>query len=466
MYCVVGLICDWVRYAGLTLIIAQVLNYVQTGSTAPLILLCGLGLVGLGLAFLTLTQHAKDQQRTLAADGLQALPTTRHASPLEGAHVQQPHHNISTTGVLSSMGTSSLHDIDLPSAAGNSSSVGTVQNPGVATSDTTGLTTRGAMLVCVVAGIAGAGWSPLSTYARSGGSVAQMDPVHDAAICLVVFQLGQLCALPSITNLGGWLTGTGVIAPICDLNVRSAAFGILCGASVSTGYMAYFTSSVSNSSGLYMRLQYSDTADRLTIRPDQAFISPTVAFGIVACNPVLAMIIDVLRGEFRGTSTSVKVFLLLSICSYGAAIGTLSQIPPQHTGGSSSGAGYQISVSTDLATGRPISSISMPFSNAHNLHAAPVANFHAGCEESPFEFGWVQMNSGKVVWLPANFSLTQLDTDSATVTLTGHHPSLQALDGELLQLTEVRYAWSGQPQCVLYSGQGSYANASALPVSS
>ena len=106
-----------------------------------------------------------------------------------------------------------------------------------------GLSTPGAMLVCVVAGIAGAGWSPLSTYARSG-TFAEVDPVHDATICLVVFQLGQLCALPSIANIGGWLTGTGVIAPICNLNLRSAASGILCGIFVSTGYMAYFTSSV------------------------------------------------------------------------------------------------------------------------------------------------------------------------------------------------------------------------------
>ena len=29
--------------------------------------------------------------------------------------------------------------------------------------------------------------------------------------------------------------------------------------------------------------------------------------------------------------------------------------------------------------------------------------------------------------------------------------------------TEVRYAWEGFPQCVLYSGEGGYANATALP---
>jgi hypothetical protein len=199
---------------------------------------------------------------------------------------------------------------------------------------------------------------------------------------------------------------------------------------------------------------------------DQAYISPTVAFGITACNPVLAMIIDVLRCEFRGKSTKVKGFLLLSICSYGAAIAVLSQIAPQHAGHSTGGAGYQISMPTDPTTGRSTASLSMPFHNAYNLHAAPAAGFHsAGCEESPFEFGWVEVNSGKTIWLHANFSVAQLDGNSAIVMLTGHHPSQVLAGGAQLQLNEVRYAWSGQPQCVLYSGHGSYANASALPVS-
>jgi hypothetical protein len=217
LYALCQTIC--VSYAGLGLIIAQTLNYVQTGSAAPVMLFCGLGLVGLGLAFLTLTQYAKGQQHTPqsdprrrggtdSADDRQAsLPT---APLLEGMHVQQDYHPLRQNGVKA------------------------------------GLSTRGAMLVCVVAGIAGAGWSPLSTYARSGqqGTFAEVDPVHDATICLVVFQIGQLCALPSIANIGGWLTGTGVVAPIRNLNLGSAAFGILCGIFVSTGYMAYFTSSV------------------------------------------------------------------------------------------------------------------------------------------------------------------------------------------------------------------------------
>jgi len=51
---------------------------------------------------------------------------------------------------------------------------------------------------------------------RAQGAAAETDPVHDATICLVVFQIGQLCAVPTITNLGGWLTGTGVRALVSN----------------------------------------------------------------------------------------------------------------------------------------------------------------------------------------------------------------------------------------------------------
>ena len=152
----------------------------------------------------------------------------------------------------------------------------------------------------------------------------------------------------------------------------------------------------------------------------------------------------------------------------------LSQIPPPHDDSRAGAYAYKITTSTDPATDSPAAAITMRFRNAQNLHAAPVANHHAGCAESPFEFGWVPVDNsagGRTVWLPANFSVTQ----GGSVTLTGsyrhvqqHHAALAAahtqLDGAAV-LAEVRYAWQGQPQCVLYSGEGTFENATALPVS-
>ena len=54
-----------------------------------------------------------------------------------------------------------------------------------------------------------------------------------------------------------------------------------------------------------------------------------------------ALLIDILRCEFRGTSTAVKAFLVLSLAAYSAAIGVLASIPAAKStdgeGGSGSG---------------------------------------------------------------------------------------------------------------------------------
>ena len=48
-------------YAGTTLVLAQLLNYMQLGSEDPPMLLLALALVALGLSFLTLTAAAKEK---------------------------------------------------------------------------------------------------------------------------------------------------------------------------------------------------------------------------------------------------------------------------------------------------------------------------------------------------------------------------------------------------------------------
>jgi hypothetical protein len=80
---------------------------------------------------------------------------------------------------------------------------------------------------------------------------------------------------------------------------------VLCGVSVSTGYMAYFTSSAYISPtiafGAYLGSDYClcmgrsrKTTAASHIRRCRCQYHACMA-GIVACNPVLAMIIDLLR---------------------------------------------------------------------------------------------------------------------------------------------------------------------------
>jgi len=212
-------------YAGISLVLAQALNYAQTGSKEPGMLLLGLALVLLGLILLTATQSAKEAGDT-KTQSLQRT-TTRERDV-----------------------TQRLLEAQL---LGDAQSTAAIEKK-------IGVSSRLAMVICLFAGLSGSGWPPLSTYARAAAGGADSEALRDPLLCLWIFQLGQLCALPSITTIGGTLTQTGIIRPIRALTLRSAAWGVICGASVATGYYAFYTSS--------------------------AHISPTVSFGIVACNPV------------------------------------------------------------------------------------------------------------------------------------------------------------------------------------
>ena len=213
-------------YAGTTLVLAQVLNYAQLGSEDPSRLLLALVLVALGLFFLTLTAAAK-------------------------SNIKRPKMGMESSLLPPVATARSDYNYSSAPPAINSVRVNSAQKQ---------ISPRAAMIICAIAGLAGSGWSPLSTYARAG-SEAEADPVHDTTICLVVFQLGQLLAVPSITNIASQLEGSGVLAPLRAMTLRSAAWGILCGMCVSSGYHVYFASS--------------------------AHISPTIVFGEWALLPVL-----------------------------------------------------------------------------------------------------------------------------------------------------------------------------------
>ena len=80
--------------------------------------------------------------------------------------------------------------------------------------------------------------------------------------------------------------------------------------------------------------------------------------------------------------------------------------------------------------------------------------------QSPFELGWP---NGK--WTRATATIVgatvELAISSAEVTVDDMKPApgFTSLTGP----TEVRYAWEGYPQCVLYSGTGGFASKHALP---
>ena len=145
-------------YAGLSLVLAQFFNYLQTGSEDPLMLFIGMGGVALGLVFLTLTQSAKEERPF--------VPRRRGASAAGAAGLESSFLSVQ----VASPARGSIQSDDTPPKL----------RP---------LSSASAMMICGFAGVAGGGWSPLSTYARAGVSTA---PIQDPTICIVVFQIGQL----------------------------------------------------------------------------------------------------------------------------------------------------------------------------------------------------------------------------------------------------------------------------------
>eukprot|EP00927_Polykrikos_kofoidii_P067109 TRINITY_DN62634_c0_g1_i1.p1 TRINITY_DN62634_c0_g1~~TRINITY_DN62634_c0_g1_i1.p1 ORF type:complete len:354 (-),score=32.51 TRINITY_DN62634_c0_g1_i1:100-1161(-) len=150
--------------------------------------------------------------------------------------------------------------------------------------------------VCVAAGLLASLWSPLGTFARTTGSSAVA--VRNSYVCLVVFALGELLALPSLLTIARFGLRLPLRVPVAPRQVLWAA---LSGAVVSTGYICYFLASTG--------------------------VPSAVAFGIGGGSaPLMAVTIDVALGEFRGLSKAGKCYLASGMCSLVVALGVLASV--------------------------------------------------------------------------------------------------------------------------------------------
>ena len=125
--------------------------------------------------------------------------------------------------------------------------------------------------------------------------------MHDAYDLLPTFALGQLCAWPSVAWLGTHLSQTTIAASFSPevMTWSAVLWGIVCGITVSSGYLLYFKASES--------------------------VPATVAFSFSACNPLISIFIDGFGGKFRDFTRSQWSYLAASVALYGLAIGLLSQ---------------------------------------------------------------------------------------------------------------------------------------------
>lgn len=269
-------------YGGLCLVLGTLLNVIQVGaSTNPPMFALGLGLVLAALG-------------CLAAG--QSLLAKRKAKKARAASNEK-------------MLMESLHGVEtFDDSDAQSKKCGTV----------------GAIAICFTAACCSAAWSPLSTFARASHVVdccnhtgnhtqfaANTSLQEDGFLLALLLVTGEILSLPSVTFIGCRVTGTSCresLAAITLKNshgkislkqIRKLGFGVLCGVLVNSGYQCYFLSS--------------------------AHISPSVAFAIGACNPLLAILADTIRCKFRGASIAAVVVLVLAVVLYASALAALAQ---------------------------------------------------------------------------------------------------------------------------------------------
>jgi len=159
------------------------------------------------------------------------------------------------------------------------------------------LSPRKAMIITFIAGCCSSLWSPLSTFARAPQPGIN-EAIRVAYVTAFVFPLGACCAYPSVALIGSRLGGVGIKESCQMLTVKRLFFGCLCGAIVNSGYVLYFLSSLS--------------------------VSPTIAFCLAACNPLLSLAIDSVSCRFRNGSKKQLASLLVSGILYTTAIALLA----------------------------------------------------------------------------------------------------------------------------------------------
>jgi len=266
-------------YSGTTLVTGSILNYVQVQPAHPVLWMCGLLLVLTGVILLGVMQSVDDRcdDEKAFSSSFVSQSTTPGGRDRAGSA-----RSVVSQQTLLSDGFEPLEDIKLP---------------GVALPGPVSISPKFAMLICLTAGLCGTAWSPLSTFARKGdseGAVLMSNPY----VCIFFFNVGQSLSYPSVAAISGWLGGTGTLEPLKELTWPAVGWGLLCGATVSCGYMGYFVGS--------------------------SKAAPTVCFAISACNPLLALILDVFAvGAFTTASMKVKVILGCCIVAYSSAIGLL-----------------------------------------------------------------------------------------------------------------------------------------------
>jgi len=260
-------------------VLTCVFNYIQVGALRPDYVFTGLGFAVMAIIFLSQTVQ-KSSKKEPKEDN--SLETYRFFSESSEQVYQKKTYVLNVAGHNSSLiAGSKTEDGYKTFSNGDSGDTPEAQLT---------ISKRQAFAIVAVAGLFTACWGPMSTYARDG-SLDEL--IRSPGIILFFYTLGELLALPDIYLICFCIEPQ----PKYILTRRRLLWGIVTGVSVSSGYFFYFTATYNNM--------------------DDIVVPASV---IVQCNSLVAVITDVLQGEFNGASVKTKVLLAGAVMFYIGAV--------------------------------------------------------------------------------------------------------------------------------------------------
>jgi len=262
----------------MSLVFMCVFNYVQVGAKRPDYVFCGIGFALIAIVLLSQTVQKSSKKELKIYMRLEAY---QFFSENPEWLIQKKLNGLDPEGPAGSLMPASKTENFGPDYQ-------TFSNETYKTNPQPQLTMskRKGLVIVSIAGLLSACWGPMSTYARNG---SYDELVRSPGVMLFFFSLGELIALPDIYLICRCIEPQ----PEYTLTERRLFWGIINGVVASSGYFFYFTSTYHNMGDIVVP-----------------------ACVIVQCNSLVAVITDIIRGEFNGASAKTKILLTTAITCY------------------------------------------------------------------------------------------------------------------------------------------------------
>jgi len=277
-----------------SLLLTCMFNYIQVGARRPDLVFSGLGCALLALIFLSQAVKKSTRRKSLYLSrrktkyssfgtGNEPLIQIVSSDDFETDVTENRSLGWSKSTTNPQMSNPVIHEGLTSLMKTNEASKNNPQNELT-------LSRRKGLIIMAVAGLFTASWGPMSTYARNG-SVDEL--VSSPGLMVFFFTLGEVLAIPDLYLICLYIEPQ----PEYILTRRRLFWGMTTGFGVASGYFFFFTATHYEMSKIVLP-----------------------ATVIVYCNPLVAVVTDIVRGEFSGAELKTNIFLSLAVTLYICAV--------------------------------------------------------------------------------------------------------------------------------------------------